>query len=168
MKKSYVSQKVELRKSKIGKGLFAKEKIDKGELVIDFSTGSGTILKVGEPYEKKLFADGYDYMVQISDKEMFAATTNEELEDADFINHSCAPNCGIRGSLQIVAMRNIEPGEEITFDYAMTESTKYSIKCGCGAKSCRKLVTGDDWKIPELQKKYCGYFSDYLQTKIKC
>jgi len=65
-------------------------------------------------------------------------------------------------------MRDIEPGEELTFDYAMTESTQYSLKCECGAKNCRKLVTGDDWKILKLQKKYCGYFSNYLQEKIKC
>jgi hypothetical protein len=36
----------------------------------------------------------------------------------------------------------------------------------CGSPNCRGLITEEDWKIPELQKKYDGYFSWYLQEKI--
>ena len=90
----------------------------------------------------------------------------QEWEEADFINHSCNPNCGIKGHLQIVAMRDIESGEEITFDYAMTESSDYSMDCKCGAKNCRKTITGNDWKLPILQKRYNGYFSNYIQIKL--
>lgn len=164
MKKSYISKKVEVKECKIGKGVFAKEKILKDELIIDFSTGPGKILKDEEM--KKFFDAGYDYALQIDDDALFAATNDKELEDGDFLNHSCNPNCGIKNSLKIVAMRDIEAGEEITFDYAMSESTPYSIKCECRAKNCRKLITGDDWKNKKLQKKYAGYFSDYLQKKI--
>lgn len=164
MQKSFVSSKVELKESNIGKGLFAKEKILKDEIVVDFSKGPGKILKDKE--FKKFFDSGYDYGIQVEEDAIFAATGDEELEEADFINHSCNPTCGIKDSLKIVAMRDIEIGEEITFDYAMSESTPYSIKCECGSKNCRKLITGDDWKITELQKKYKGYFSNYLQKKI--
>ncbi len=165
MKKSYVSPKIEPRESKIGKGLFTKEKILKDELIIDFSAGPGRILPIGDE-ESYLFNEGYDYMIQAGENELFAATNSSELEEADFINHSCDPNCGIKGSLKIVATRDIEPGEEITFDYAMSESTQYSIDCKCGSSNCRKKITGNDWKILELQEKYKGYFSDYLQKKI--
>ena len=48
----------------------------------------------------------------------------------------------------------------------MFESSQYSFKCICGAHNCRKTITGDDWRILELQKRYAGYFSDYLQKKI--
>lgn len=165
MKKSYISPKVELRNSKIGKGLFAKEKIFKGELVVDFSTGPGSLLKDDE--YKNFFEAGLDYGIQVDEDAIFAAIdTKDELEDADFINHSCDPNCGIKGSLQIIAMRDIEPEEEIAFDYAMSESTPFSLVCECGAAQCRKKITGEDWKIPELQQKYKGYFSEYLQKKI--
>src|SRR3989344_190207 len=133
MKKSYLSSKVEIGGSGIeGKGLFAREKIYKDELVIDFSTGPGTILKAGEEMAETLFAKGYDYMIQVGEDELFAATQNDELEDVDFLNHSCDPNCGISGALKIVAMRDVKPGEEIAFDYAMSESTDYEMDCLCG------------------------------------
>jgi hypothetical protein len=64
-------------------------------------------------------------------------------------------------------MRDIEPGEEICFDYAMSDSTDYDeFVCGCGAPNCRKKVTGNDWRNPVLWERYQGYFSPYLQLKI--
>ena len=84
------------------------------------------------------------------------------------VNHSCDPNCGIKvnktGAHDFVAMKEILPGEEITFDYVMRN---YSIDhfdrlCQCGAKSCRGYITG--WKdLPELiKKKYQGFVAPYL------
>lgn len=95
-----------------------------------------------------------------------------QLENAVFFNHSCDPNSGFKGQMFLVAMRNIKKGEQVTFDYAMVLSKAknvsfYKIKCFCGSKNCRGYVTEDDWKKPELQKKYDGYFQWYLQDKIK-
>lgn len=163
--KSYISAKVELGESPIhGKALFVKEKIPKGELVIDFSKGPGTYLNTEEA--EALFNKGYDYMIQVDDDRFFAATNKEELEDVDFVNHSCDPTCGIQGSLRLIARRDIEPGEEISFDYAMSESSDFEMECHCGSAHCRGKITGEDWKRNDLQKKYQGYFSDYLQKKI--
>lgn len=165
MKKSYLSPKIHLRVSTIGgKGLFALTTIPKGELLIDYGAGPGQYLNGRDA--DTLYEQGNDYMLQVDDDRFFVATNEEELEDADFVNHSCDPNCGIVGSLQIVALREISKDEEITFDYAMCESTDFSFPCGCGKPQCRKLITGDDWKNPELQKKYAGYFSTYLAKKI--
>jgi len=72
----------------------------------------------------------------------------------------------IKDKLKIVARKDIDVGEEITIDYAMMESSDYSFKCNCGFLKCRGVVTGNDWKIPELQNRYSGYFSGYLQEKI--
>jgi len=162
--KSYLSPKVKRSKSAAGDGLFVTERIQKGEVVADFSQGPGTYLSTAEA--DKLYEQGSDYMLQVGDDKFFAATNSEELEDADFINHSCEPNCGIKGSLAIVAMRDIEPGEEIAFDYCMSESSEFSFECQCGAATCRGVVTGKDWQNPELQAKYRGYFSDYLARKM--
>jgi hypothetical protein len=68
-------------------------------------------------------------------------------------------------------MRYIEKNEEVTFDYAMCLHRveglpPYRLECLCGSDNCRKMITDDDWKISELQKKYDGYFSWYLQEKI--
>jgi len=162
---SYISPKVKKRISRLGGcGVFAIGKIKKDELITDFINGPGKYINIKEA--DKLFDSGWDYMLQVDDDTYFAATTEDELEDTDFINHSCNPNCGIKGKIKIVAMRNIEHGEEITFDYAMSESSKYEFNCECGQSNCRKVITGDDWKKLDLQKKYKGYFSDYLQKKM--
>ena len=39
------------------------------------------------------------------------------------VNHSCEPNCGIRNACGLVALRDIKDGEEITYDYCMTDYT---------------------------------------------
>ena len=164
--RSYSSPKVEGRNSASdGKGLFAKQHISKDELLIDFSSGPGKFISLKEA--DVLYDNGYDYMIQVDDDLFFAAMNDEDLEDEDFINHSCEPNCGIRDSLQVVARRDIQPGEEITFDYAMTESSDYSMACKCGREYCRRIITGNDWKNEKLQQKYAGYFSEYLNKKIK-
>jgi hypothetical protein len=69
-------------------------------------------------------------------------------------------------------MRRIKKREEITFDYAMAhyhiKGTKpWIMKCECGKDSCRKIITENDWKIVNLQKKYKGYFVPFIEEEIK-
>ena len=161
---SYLSPKVAKKKSRAGYGLFAAENITKDERIVDFSGGPGSWVHTKEA--DPLYEEGNDYILQTDDDLFFVASNMDELEDADFINHSCDPSCGFRGSLEVVALRDIRAGKEITFDYAMSESSNFQMKCVCGAAQCRGVITGEDWKIPELQKKYAGYFSDYLERKI--
>jgi hypothetical protein len=64
-------------------------------------------------------------------------------------------------------MRDIGVGEEITFDYAMSDSADYDeFDCSCGTPLCRRRVTGDDWMRPDLQHRYAGWFSSYLARRI--
>jgi hypothetical protein len=91
----------------------------------------------------------------------------EQLADGDYVNHSCSPNAGLSGQICLAAMRDIAAGEEIRFDYAMCDSLPYDeFDCECGEPNCRGRVTGSDWQIRELQKRYAGYFSPYLQNRI--
>jgi hypothetical protein len=90
-------------------------------------------------------------------------------DQADWINHSCEPNAGIAGQTVLVAMRRILPGEEVCFDYAMSEDNTFAheeFDCYCSTPSCRKRITGQDWKNPDLWQRYRGYFSLHLQRKI--
>ena len=88
-------------------------------------------------------------------------------DPAELVNHSCDPNAGLSGQIALVAMRAISAGEEICFDYAMSESNEFTeFECHCGAPNCRGQVNGDDWRRPELQRRYAGHFSPYLQRKI--
>jgi hypothetical protein len=162
---STLSQKVRLGTGGVsGKGLFATQHILLNEVIADYTLGKGEY--VDSKKADTLFNKGQDHMIQVEDDIFFAAVAEDDFEDADYINHSCTPNCGIKNKLQVVAMRDIDIGEEITIDYAMMESSEYKFKCNCGSVECRGFVTGDDWKIKALQNRYKGYFSDYLQKKI--
>jgi hypothetical protein len=88
---------------------------------------------------------------------------------ADWINHSCAPNAGLAGQVTVVAMRDIAAGEEICFDYAMCSSCLLDdFDCRCGTPGCRGHVGPDDWRRADLQRRYRGYFSTFLQRRIAC
>lgn len=87
-----------------------------------------------------------------------------------FINHSCDPNAWMEDACTIVAMRGIANGEEITADYALWEADENHVSpwsCQCGSTLCRKKITGRDWRMPELQKRYREHFSPLLNKRIK-
>ena len=164
---SYLSPKVEVKKSGIqGKGMFAKAAFKKGEIV---NIAAGFIIdrKEFEKIDKTEtdFLDNYSFPVA---EGFYMISFGGNLEKDDFFNHSCNPNCGMKGQIIFVAMRDIKKGEELTFDYAMTDANSDDfLICNCGAKNCRKKIRGDDWKLPELQKRYKGYFSWYIEEKIR-
>jgi hypothetical protein len=87
---------------------------------------------------------------------------------ADYFNHSCDPNAGMSGQIVLVAMRDIDAGQEVCFDYAMTDGSPYDeFECVCGSPNCRGRVTGDDWRDPALWERYEGYFAPYIQRRIE-
>src|ERR1700739_3834511 len=67
---------------------------------------------------------------------------------------------------QGVALRDIRMGEELTADYAMTDDEPYEMTYSCGRPSCRGTISGFDWRKPEIQAKYAGYFSWFIQRRI--
>ena len=143
-----------------GWGSYATEPISRGETVAGFG---------GWMVERNTLAEMSDdrqsRSIQV-DHDLFLVS-GEVPEAGDMLNHSCEPNCGVIGSAVIVAMRDIEVGEELTFDYAMTDASDYDeFVCLCGEGACRKVVTGSDWRDPVLQAKYHGYFSQYLVRRI--
>ena len=169
LKYSWLNPKLEVRKTeKYGKGIFAKENISKDERLAIFG---GHIMYIDEL--NNLPEELSELPMQIEERFILCSVKSGEPEDTDFFNHSCEPNSGFKGQIFLVAMRDIKQDEEITFDYAMvlSESTESNLidspmECKCGHKNCRKNITDYDWKIPELQKKYNGYFSQYLQERI--
>jgi hypothetical protein len=161
---SYRSPKTEIKESHIhGKGLFAKESIAKGEVV---AIKGGRILTKSE--WEVLEPELGSAEIQISDQFFIAPTHKEEREGSMlYTNHSCNPNIGIQGQIVFVAMRDIAAGEELTHDWATTDDLDYEIDCNCGSSQCRKKITGKDWMKKELQEKYKGYFSWFIQQKIE-
>ncbi|MFH1507244.1 MAG: SET domain-containing protein [Candidatus Omnitrophota bacterium] len=148
------------------KGVFAVKDIKKDEVI---AVWGGYIITQSEynKLSRTAFKKIDDYATKVADGFYMVSSKMGLLEDDDFFNHSCNPNAGIRGQILMVAMRDIKRGEEITYDYAMTDADfNYSFKCRCKAKNCRGRITTNDWKNPVLQKKYAGFFSFYIQDLI--
>jgi uncharacterized protein len=105
--------------------------------------------------------------IQITEDLFIGPTSEGEREGGMMhLNHSCEPNLGLQGQVVYVALRDIAADEELTADYAMNDDEPYDMTCRCGAPGCRGTITGVDWKKPELQKKYDGYFSWFIQRRI--
>jgi SET domain-containing protein len=159
---SYTSAKIELRANpgKGGYGLFAVQPVAKDEVLCVWG---GEILTEEElaqqPEERQkhgLQVEEGMYMLPLVDD-----------DPADYVNHSCNPNAGLSGQICLVAMRPITVGDEICFDYAMSDGSDYDeFECMCGAENCRKTITGGDWRLPELHQRYKGYFIPYIQRRI--
>lgn len=146
--------KVRVRRTrKFGRGVFAVRAIRKGEVVAVFD---GPILDDDfEPWTDDL----YNHAIQVG-----PALWRDSKGIARLINHSCEPNCGIRHKNRIVAMRTIEAGEQITWDYEMTEKNPYwRMRCKCGSTECRRVI-GNYKNMPlKVRKKYGNYISAWLR-----
>jgi len=157
----FISSKLEGRliDSKGGRGVFAREKVRAKELLVVW----GGEVVTGEAL-RDMSDDKRRISIQI-EEDHYLVTANEG--PADWVNHSCNPNAGLVGQVVLVAMRDIRAGEEICFDYATSDGSPYDeFDCHCGAKTCRHHVTGDDWKLTELQVRYAAHFSPYIQRRI--
>jgi uncharacterized protein len=159
---SIASPKIAPRdKPLMGKAVYCVEPIEAGEFVCLIG---GETLSLQDAHamphdeRRQCLQVEEDTVLWISD---YVETT------PDWINHSCDPNIGVSGQISFVAMRDIAVGEEICFDYAMTDGSPIDeFACGCNSPSCRKTVTGNDWRDPALQKRYRGFFSAYLARRI--
>ena len=161
MEFNWLSPKAEMRHTP-GKGFgsFAIEKISKGEVVASFG---GFVVET--QYLQKYSNDRVARSLQLNENKYLLSGPHPE--PGDMLNHSCEPNCGALGTSSIYAIKEIQPGIELTFDYAMTDASKYDeFNCVCNADSCRKKITGEDWKNKIIQQKYSGYFSSFIKQLI--
>ena len=157
---SQLTHKAEIRQTLGGPGAVASEPIAAGELVGAFGGWVLTLAQLRQ-YDRTAVSRA----IQIADDAYLAPLDHDG--PGDLINHSCDPTCGILGSQLLVARRDIAPGEMLTFDYATTDTSDYDeFDCACGSPQCRGRITGQDWRCPELQERYRGWFSAYLQVRI--
>lgn len=148
MRKAYVA------KSKItGKGLFAKQNIEKGEIVLIMK---GKIIKMTPKNRKKILADPN---VMGIEKDVWIYPYAPYV----YMNHSCDPNTSSIGKVTFVALRNIKKDEELTFDYSISEDTSWTMKCCCGSKKCRGVIRGTRYLPVDIFKKYYPIFPTYFK-----
>jgi len=160
---AYLTDKCEVQNREVtgGRAVYARDVIESGELV---AIWSGRIVSAEELDD--LPEEIRHHTVQVEEGLYLASLTADE--PPDFINHSCEPNAGLDGHIAIVALQRIQPGEEVTIDYAMCDGSAYDeFQCACGSPSCRGRVTGEDWRNPLLWERYAGHFSPYLERRIR-
>lgn len=88
---------------------------------------------------------------------------------SDYLNHSCNPNIGFQDAISLIAIRDIQAGEELLIDYAYWEcdaTWKLKTICNCGNPNCRKAVTGEDWKLTSPSDSLFRYFSPFMKRRI--
>jgi hypothetical protein len=145
-----------------GRGLFATARIDAGEIV---AVKGGHVVTTTQL--RQLPDPLPNSEIQIADGLHLVAWTPEEYEPVMlFINHSCEPNVGFAGNIVLITMREVAAGEELTTDYALFDDYDGQMSCRCNTASCRRVIDGRDWRRGELQRRYYGYFSWYLQRRI--
>jgi hypothetical protein len=162
-RRQYFTPKAEVRQSPIaGEGVFAREEIPEGELVALWAGSAVTYAEV-----QALRPELNHLWVQVWFDLFLTPTRVDEIEPADLVNHSCEPNCGVLGSVAVVARRAIQAGEELTFDYGTTETVGLRMACRCGAPSCRGVVTSDDWRDETFRERNREYISTYIWRLVQ-
>src|SRR6195256_6113068 len=130
-----------LRESRIHScGCYTTTPIRKGTLVVEY---------VGERLSNEQADDLYD---DVPMTYLFGLDTGKHVVDgygvAAFINHCCQPNCEtdiIGGRIWIIAARDIEAGEELTYDYNLFDGDPGErAPCYCGLKGCRKTMFSEE------------------------
>ncbi len=145
------STNLEIRDTKTSKGtgLFAKVAFPAKTVILEFG---------GVIYNKtdvKMPKDAANYL-QIGEETYFGLSGDMD----DYINHSCAPNCGLRilgRRALLITLWEINPGTEITFDYSTScNETKeeWQLKCDCKAFNCRGIISGYQYLDAKTKEFY--------------
>jgi SET domain-containing protein len=144
-------KKIEARLSPIhGNGVFATEAIKKGERIVRYKGKLRTHEEVDEEYGDE-DENGHTFLFTLNDDYVIDANVDGNI--ARWINHSCKPNCESeieenakgkrhKDKVFIHALRDIKPGEELTYNYGIVLDEPHTAKvkklwaCKCGAKNC--------------------------------
>jgi hypothetical protein len=139
-----------------GRGVFATRRVEKGERIIEYLGERVSHDEADRRYESKEENDSHTFLFIVDSKTVIDAGTAGN--DARFFNHSCDPNCESvveKRRVFIEALRAIEPGEEMTYDYQIyrdhddPENIDEVFACRCGFANCRGTML---WP-PEPKKK---------------
>jgi len=142
-----------------GRGLFAVTPIEAGEIVVRLG---GRVMADEEfhalhlvKYSAVAIGDGLNLLIA-------------DDSPTNFGNHSCDANLWMVDEVTVAARRRIEPGEEVTVDYAThTAGLPWAMACRCGSPLCRGMVTNEDWRRPDVQVRYAGHVRPFLNRRIE-
>jgi SET domain-containing protein len=127
-----------------GLGAFATRRIPAGTRLIEYAGERLTSKQADDRYPDVPGERHHTFLFAIDDDVVIDAAVDGN--EARFINHSCDPNCDAvveDGRIWIETIRDVEPGEELAYDYAFeleerhTPAAKRLYPCNCGASTCR-------------------------------
>ncbi|MFA5169304.1 MAG: SET domain-containing protein-lysine N-methyltransferase [Candidatus Paceibacterota bacterium] len=125
-------EKVVVKKSSAGLGLYAKTPLKRGEFIIEYA---GKLLTAKEANRK-----GGKYLFEINSR--WTIDGSERSNFARYINHSCCPNCEayiVGKKVKIRATKNIKAGEELSYDYGKDYFDEHIKPFGCRCIKCSKM-----------------------------
>ncbi len=135
-----------VRRSKIqGRGVYATRDIAEGERIMEYTGKLVTAAEADAFADDEKMRRHHTFLFAVNDDWVIDAT--EVGGDARYMNHSCDPNCEsviVRKRIFIHALRDIEAGEELLYDYWYTTDETYTLEdlrriypCRCKAPNCR-------------------------------
>jgi uncharacterized protein len=145
-----------------GRGLGTNAALEAGQVVLRLG---GRLVSTGELARLLDESAGYLDTVTVFEDAHLVLPSGTTLH---YGNHSCEPNLWHVGPYEVAARRPIDPGEELTIDYATHSGAPgFSMACACGAPRCRGVVTSEDWRRPDLQARYAGHWVPALRERIR-
>lgn len=145
-----------------GLGAYTTEFIRQGSVVL---RDGGIAVKNPRLLPKSFF--GYQAMV---DEGVYLSPPDHDAMEATwYINHSCSPTLARYGGLIYVARRDLQPGEELTVDYApfVAGRDNWAMPCVCRGPACREMITSSDWKDPLIARQLWLEWLPFIQRRIQ-
>jgi SET domain-containing protein len=132
-----------------GRGVYARAPIPAGTRIVEYRGERITTAEADRRYPDDFSAAHHTFLFAVDDDTVIDAAYGGNV--ARWINHSCEPNCEVveeDGRLYVESIRDIQPGEELAYDYNYilperhTAKMKRRFPCHCGAPSCRGTILG--------------------------
>lgn len=134
-----------------GKGVFVDEQVKRGQKVLKFD---GPVI----PWDEAVAKGHEDHVVPVGTDRYVDIYEPESL-----VNHSCDPSTGFSDTVTLIALSDLQKGDEVTFDYSLVTADGWTMECHCGAKGCRKTV-GDYKDLPQaVKEKYRGVTPGWIK-----
>lgn len=149
--------RIRLGEGDLGKGVFARRALRKGEIVLAFSGPIIDFQKAASKGEKECWPlqIGKDKYIDLEEPGCFA-------------NHSCNPNSGIVRNRILVAITDIQAGTEIRYDYSTTVDEDYwRMECRCKSSECRRIISDFKYLSADVRSHYLdlGVVQDFISLQ---